>query len=67
MKIKLKKDKQIPENSGWCFMVSGYDEQIIKDLNNGKTVNVDKIHKKAVDLISEIKKQKQEISDGNSN
>ena len=60
MKIKLKKDKQIPENSGWCFMKRGYDEQLIEDLNNGKTVNVDKVHKNAVDLITEVKKQKQE-------
>ena len=60
MKIKLKKENKIPANSGWCFMKSGYDEQLIKDLNNGKTVNVDKVHKKAVDLITEVKKQKQE-------
>ncbi len=60
MKIKLKKEHKIPANSGWCFMKSGYDEQIIKDLNEGKTVNVDKVHKKAVDLITEVKKQKQE-------
>lgn len=67
MKIKLKKDCQIPEKSGWCFMKSGYDESIIKDLNEGKTVNVDKIHKQAVDLITKVKKQKQEISNGSSN
>ena len=41
-------------------MKSGYDEQLIEDLNNGKTVNVDKVHKNAVDLITEVKKQKQE-------
>ena len=33
MKIKLKKDSQIPKKSGWCFMNAGYDKQIIKDLN----------------------------------
>ena len=48
-------------------MKSGYDESIIKDLNEGKTVNVDKIHKQAVDLITKVKKQKQEISNGSSN
>ena len=58
MKIKLKKDSQIPQKSGWCFINAGYDEQIIKDLNEGKTVEVDKIHPKAVELISKIKESK---------
>lgn len=59
MKIKLKKDKEIPKNSGWCFLKSGFDESIINKLNNGQTVEVDKIHKRAVDFVSTIK-EKQE-------
>jgi hypothetical protein len=63
IKIELKKDAQIPDGSGWCFTNKGYDESIIKNLNEGKAVMVDKIHPKAVDLINELK----ESDNGSSN
>ena len=55
MKIKIKKDCQIPEHSGWCFMATGYDEELIKDINEGKEVKVDKIHPLARKLVKQIK------------
>jgi hypothetical protein len=60
MKIKLKKDCQIPEKSGWCFLHTGFDQTIIEKLNNGETVEVDKIHQKSIDLVSKIEKTKKE-------
>lgn len=58
MKIKIKKDCQLPENVGWCFMDSGYDKNLIKQINSGKAVQVDRIHPKAYELVTEIKKKK---------
>ena len=43
MKIKIKKDCQIPLGSGWCFLESGYDEELIIKINEGKEVKVDKV------------------------
>ena len=56
MKIKIKKDCQLPEKSGMCFLNAGYDEDLIKKINSGKVVEVDKIHPDAKELLKQIKK-----------
>lgn len=56
MKIKIKKDCQLPEKSGMCFLNAGYDEDLIKKINSGKVVKVDKIHPDARELVKQIKK-----------
>ena len=60
MKIKIKKDCKIPEKSGWCFRKSGYDEELIKQINTGETVEVDKIHPDARELVNKVKTTKSE-------
>jgi len=58
MKIKLKdKANPIGLNSGWCFMNTGFCSTIIESINLGKEVNVDRVPKKAFDLVEEVKKQ----------
>ena len=57
MKIKLK-DKDSPITKMWCFKNLGYDESIIKDINSGKQVEVEKVPKPAWDYVAEVKKQK---------
>ena len=57
MKIKIKKDCEIPLGKGWCFLRSGYDEELIKQINEGKEVKVDKIHPLARNLVKQIKKK----------
>jgi hypothetical protein len=57
MKIKIKKDCEIPLSKGWCFLKSGYDEELIKQINEGKEVKVDKIHPLARNLVKQIKKK----------
>lgn len=56
MKIKIKKDCQLPEKSGMCFLNTGYDKSLIKKLNSGKIVEVDRIHPDAKELVNQIKK-----------
>ena len=56
MKIKIKKDCQLPEKSGMCFLNAGYDEDLIKQINSGKVVEVDKIHPDAKELVKQMKK-----------
>lgn len=58
MKIKIKKDCQIPLGSGWCFLESGYDEELIIKINEGKEVEVDKIHPYARKLVKQVKQNK---------
>ena len=58
MKIKLKdKEKPIDLNSGWCFMNTGFCSTVIKSINLGKEINVDKIPKNALELVEEVKKE----------
>ena len=58
MKIKLKdKDNPISSSSGWCFINTGFCSTIIESINSGKEVNVDKIPKKALELVEEVKKE----------
>tara|TARA_Y100001937_G_C7044666_1_gene296266 strand:- start:687 stop:863 length:177 start_codon:yes stop_codon:yes gene_type:complete len=57
MKIKIKKDCEIPLGKGWCFLRSGYDKELIKQINEGKEVKVDKIHPLARNLVKQIKKK----------
>ncbi len=60
MKIKIKKDCQIPEKSGWCFWNYGTDEDLIAKINEGKIVEVDKIPPKAFNYVTEQKKKKKD-------
>ena len=39
-----------------CFLNAGYDEDLIKKINSGKVVEVDKIHPDAKELVKQIKK-----------
>ena len=39
-----------------CFCKTGYDENLIKEINSGKVVEVDKIHPDAKELVKQIKK-----------
>jgi len=55
MKIKLK-DKPISLKSGWCFLNSGYSNELIEKINSGKQVQVDKIPRPALEYITKIKK-----------
>ena len=57
MKIKIKKGCEIPLGKGLCFLRSGYDEELIKQINEGKEVKVDKIHPLARNLVKQIKKK----------
>jgi hypothetical protein len=54
MKIKLK-DKKNPIKAMWCFTMNGYDSEIIKKLNSGEDVEVEKIPKPALEFVTEIK------------
>ncbi len=45
----------IPLGKGWCFLRSGYSEELIKQINEGKEVEVDKIHPLARKLVKQIK------------
>lgn len=58
MKIKIKKDCQIPTESGWCFLLSGYSEELIEKINKGEIVEVDKIHPDARELVKQVKNKK---------
>ena len=59
MKIKLKdKNKPISLNSGWCFMNTGFDLNVLEKINLGKMVEVDKIPKPASELVEQVKKTK---------
>tara|TARA_R100000234_G_scaffold97978_1_gene66366 strand:- start:7369 stop:7563 length:195 start_codon:yes stop_codon:yes gene_type:complete len=59
MKIKLKdKEKPISLNSGWCFMNTGFDLNVLEKINLGKMVEVDKIPKPASELVEQVKKTK---------
>jgi hypothetical protein len=59
MKVKLKdKEQPISLNSGWCFMNTGFDLNILESINSGKMVEVDKIPKPASELVEQIKKTK---------
>jgi hypothetical protein len=60
MIIKIKKDKKIPTNKGWCFCHYGYDEELINRINNGEEVEVDKIHPLARDLVKQVKEKEKE-------
>ena len=56
MKVKLiDKDKPITEM--FCFKFRGYDSTLIETINTGKTVNVERIPKKALEYVEEVKKQ----------
>lgn len=57
MKIKLK-DRKLKVPIGLCFRDSGYDQSLIDEINSGKSVEVDKIHPSAKELISKVKKPK---------
>ena len=57
MKIKLK-DKKIKVPIGLCFRKTGYDQTLIDEINSGKSVEVDRIHPSAKELVSEVKKPK---------
>ncbi len=58
MKIKLKdKDNPISSSSGLCFVNAGFCSTIIESINSGKEVKVDKIPKKALGLVEEVKKE----------
>ena len=59
MKVKLKdKEKPISLNSGWCFMNTGFDLNVLEKINLGKMVEVDKIPKPASELVEQVKKTK---------
>jgi hypothetical protein len=57
MKIKIKKDCKIPLGKGWCFLHSGYSEELINQINKGEEVEVDKIHPLALKLVKQVKKK----------
>ena len=56
MKIKLI-DKEKPITEMWCFRFRGYDPEIIEAINSGKQVEVERIPKKALEYVEEVKKQ----------
>ncbi len=56
MKVKLK-DKDNPITKMWCFKNWGYDENLVKDINSGKQVEVEKVPKPAWGYVEEVKKQ----------
>jgi len=57
MKIKIRKDYQLPIKSGWCFKYAGYSEDLIIEINSGKIVEVDKIHPDARELVKQVKEK----------
>tara|TARA_R110000782_G_scaffold70776_3_gene142144 strand:- start:79 stop:252 length:174 start_codon:yes stop_codon:yes gene_type:complete len=57
MKIKIRKDCQLPIKSGWCFKYAGYSEDLIIEINSGKIVEVDKIHPDARELVKQVKEK----------
>ena len=64
MKIKLKdKENPISLNSGWCFMNTGFDLNILESINSGKMIEVDKIPKPASGLVEEVKKTNKKKGD----
>ena len=56
MKIKLI-DKEKPITEMFCFKFRGYDSTLIETINSGKQVEVERIPKKALEYVEEIKKQ----------
>tara|TARA_R100000458_G_C8199517_1_gene190491 strand:+ start:198 stop:380 length:183 start_codon:yes stop_codon:yes gene_type:complete len=58
MKIKLK-NKQKPIKAMFCFMNRGYDSTLIKKLNSGESVKVEKIPKQASEFVKEDKPKKE--------
>ena len=56
MKIKLK-DKDSPITKMWCFKNLGYDESIIKDINSGKEIEVEKVPKPAWEYVVKVNKK----------
>ena len=58
MKIKIK-DKKKPITQMWCFKFSGYDSEIIKKLNSGKAVDVEKIPRPALEFVIEEQPKKE--------
>ena len=56
MKVKLK-DKENPITEMFCFKFKGYDSTLIETINSGKQVEVERIPKKALEYVEEIKKQ----------
>ena len=56
MKIKLI-DKEKPITEMFCFKFKGYDSTLIETINSGKQVEVERIPKKALEYVEEIKKQ----------
>ena len=57
MKIKLiDKDNPIPSNRMICFNNRGYDSEIIKKINSGIQVNVDKCPKLSLEYVKKVKK-----------
>ncbi len=57
MKIKLIKEP-INEALGICFNNGAYDPDIVKQLNDGEEVEVEKIPKKAKEYVKEVKPKK---------
>ena len=58
MKIKLiNKENPISLKSGLCFLNAGFALDIIKKINSGKEVTVDKIPKSARELVEQVKKK----------
>ena len=57
MKIKLiDKDNPIPSNRMICFNNRGYDSEIIKKINSGIQVNVDKCPNPSLEYVKKVKK-----------
>ena len=56
MKIKLI-DKEKPITEMFCFKHKGYDSTLIETINSGKQVEVERIPKKALEYVEEVKKQ----------
>ena len=62
MKVKLK-DKENPITEMFCFKFKGYDSTLIETINSGKQVEVERIPKKALEYVEEIKKQTKKKGD----
>ena len=56
MKIKLI-DKEKPIAKMFCFKFKGYDSTLIETINSGKQVEVERIPKRALEYVEEVKKQ----------
>ena len=62
MKVKLK-NKEKPITEMFCFKFRGYDFTLIETINSGKQVEVERIPKKALEYVEEIKKQTKKKGD----